>query len=115
MKFFYVLGLSLLLVGCDQTIEEFKEIADDKKYFICTNNNSKVNPPLESVLIVNKNKKTAEFMGLPYENLKEKNATLIIANSKTAAISLNRVTGDLFLDASGSYFFYECKETDPML
>ena len=115
MKFFYVLGLSLLLVGCDQAIEEFKEIADDKKYFICTNINSKVNPPLEGVLIVNKNKKTAEFMGLPYENLKEKDATHIIANSKTAAISFNRVTGELFLDVSGSYFFYECKDTEPLM
>ena len=30
-------------------------------------------------------------------------------------MSFNRVTGELIMDASGSYFFYECKDTEPLM
>ena len=114
MKKIIVLSLLVFLIGCDQVKEK---ILDDEKYFICININSKVNPPLESSLIISKNKKTAEFMNFPYINLKEKSESLITVDSKVdnSILSFNRVTGELMLDASGSYYYYECKETEPLM
>ena len=114
MKKIIVLSLLVFLIGCDQVKEK---ILDDEKYFICIDVNSKVNPPLESSLIISKNKKTAEFMNFPYINLKEKSESLITVDSKidNTTMSFNRVTGELIMDASGSYFFYECKDTEPLM
>ncbi len=114
MKKIIVLSLLVFLIGCDQVKEK---ILDDEKYFICINIKSKVNPPLESSLIISKNKKTAEFMNFPYINLKEKSESLITVDSKVdnSILSFNRVTGELILDASGSYYYYECKETEPLM
>lgn len=114
MKKIIVLSLFVLLIGCDQVKEK---TLDDEKYFICIDVNSKVNPPLESSLIISKNKKTAEFMNFPYINLKKESESLITVDSKVdnSILSFNRVTGELMLNASGSYYYYECKDTEPLM
>lgn len=120
MKKVTTISLLVFLVGCDQAKEEYKEMTNEENYFSCIDINSKVEPPLESALLINLKEKTLEFMGFPYANLSYLSETILGANSaiindEDTYLRLNRVTGELTLyTAGGSVFFYECKRAKPL-
>ena len=118
MKQIISLSFLIVLVGCEDAKRLYTDKVDNKKYFICEEENRQFESSIKEPLIIDLDKKTIYWYDSTYIDLENKNDSVIrayVENDQLQYVTFDRLTGELFWAATTHNFFYKCRKTEPLI
>ncbi len=125
MKKIISLSFLIVLVGCEESKEFYKEDVDNKKYFTCSDQYDR---SINSTLIIDIDENKLFFANLTFKSFEEQDRGIIYAEDTYALsgarnmLSFNIVDGSLMLQTYNterlkmtSTYNYKCKKVEPLV